>query len=209
MEEPLPSQPAPKTCPKHGVVRNPFGQCVICRREMADDDGGEDPSGIRAAGMLLVLLGVIVAGVLFWKGTRRPPPPPPAVVAAVATTTPAAPIEEVSADEEDKVAAAQRRESDERRDRLQREMKDVPITLYSTPWCALCRTAATFLQSKGYAYREIDVEHDPAGLAAMTKVNPKNTVPTIVVGEEVIVGFGQGVVISAIYRAAAKNMPRP
>jgi glutaredoxin 3 len=196
-------QPA-RMCQKHGIVRDPFGHCVICRRE--DEDVDEDPSGVRLAATLLVLLAVGVAGVLFWRGTRGAKAPPAPEVAAVAPPAQAAPIEELSDAKQDALAAAQSRDAEDRRAAVERHMKDVPIRIYTGKQCDLCRTATGFLASKGYAYTEIDTDADREGLEAMRKLNPKNTVPTIVVGDEVIVGFGPTVVLSAIYRDAAKRV---
>lgn len=196
-------QPA-RLCQKHGVVRDPFGHCVICRRE--DEDVDVDPSGIRLAVTLLILLAVGVAGVLLYKGTRGPEAPPPVEVATEAKPAQAAPIEDLTDVKQEALAAAKARDAEDRRAAVERHMKDVPIRIYTTPKCDLCRTATGFLSGKGYAYTDIDVDADPAGLEAMRKLNPKNTVPTIVVGDEVIVGFGPTVVLGAIYRDAAKRV---
>lgn len=202
MDPPAP-QPA-RMCQKHGVVRDPFGHCVICRRE--DEDVDEDPSGVRLAATLLVLLAVGVAAVVFYKGARKPKAPPPPEVAVVAPPEQAPEIDDVADAKQDALAAAKSRDADERREAVEKQMKLVPIRVYTAKKCDLCRTATGFLTSKGYAFTEIDVDASRASSDEMRQLNPKNTVPTIVVGEEVIVGFGPHVVLGAVYRVAQQRV---
>ncbi|APR77701.1 Hypothetical protein A7982_03048 [Minicystis rosea] len=198
-------QPVPRRCEKHGVVLDPFGHCVICKRE--DADGEEGTSARRAVGALL-LLALVVACVLFYKGTMgsREPPVARVEVAASSAPRPADPIEDRSAPEEEERARVQAREVDERRAAIERKMREMPIRVYVSKDCALCRTATDFMKTKGYTFTEIDVDADAAALATMRKLNPKNTVPTIAVEDDVIVGFGPGVVMGALYRSAEKKV---
>ncbi|MFT3772204.1 MAG: glutaredoxin family protein [Minicystis sp.] len=203
--DPVP-HPAPRTCSKHGVVLDPFGHCVICRREDVEVD--EDPGGARKAGTALFLLAGAVACVLLYKGmtSRKDPPIVRVTAPTVAPPTQAAPIEELRAAQEDARAAAKSRDVEDRKAAIEKQMLNVPIRIYTTKWCELCKTAMGFMKGKGYAVTEIDVEASPESLAAMGKLNPANTVPTIVVGEEVIVGFGPSAVMAAVYRAADKRV---
>lgn len=57
-------------------------------------------------------------------------------------------------------------------------MSDVEI--YTTPFCPYCVRAKRLLDSKGVAYREIDVMRDPAARSEMTKrAEGRRTVPQI------------------------------
>ena len=197
-----PAEPAPaRTCPIHGIVIGPLGECVICRRAESDDES--DPSGARGALTALALLTLAIVAVMVYRSTlgARPPPTVP-VVAAAATDEPDA-TEDLPVVQQRVREAERRRDAKERKAAVETAMRRVPIRMYTTKECALCPVAKAFLTEKGYAHTEIDVEESPAELEALRALNPAGSVPTIVVGDEVIVGFGPTVVMSAIYRAAA------
>ncbi len=59
-----------------------------------------------------------------------------------------------------------------------------PITLYCTAWCPDCRRAKTFLEERGVAFEEVDIEEDPEGEEIVIRANNgKRKVPTLKVGE--------------------------
>jgi glutaredoxin 3 len=199
-----PEAPAPsRTCPIHGIVIGPQGECVICRRAESDDES--DPSGARGAITALVLLALTIAGIMVYRGTVGSTRPR---IEALAVAPP--PLEPTATPDLD-VARERAREAEVRREAAEQKvavesaMKRVPIRVYTTRKCPLCRAAREFLAEKGYKPTEIDVEESPEALAALRALNPEGSVPTLVVGEEVIVGFGPTVVMSAIYRAARDN----
>lgn len=198
---------AQRTCLAHKVALDPSGHCIVCRRAEAPREW--DPSGVRGAVTALVALAIVAGGVLLHKRTTALPPPP--VVEAAPAAPPLAPapapaIEDLGAADDQARTARLARESEERRVALEREMKRVPIRIYTARWCELCRTATAFLESKKLVYDEVDVEASPETLAELRAQNPKSTVPTLVIGEEVIVGFGPSVVMSAVVRAANKKV---
>ncbi|NUS72263.1 MAG: mycoredoxin [Corynebacteriales bacterium] len=54
------------------------------------------------------------------------------------------------------------------------------ITMYSTTWCGYCTRLKSQLERAGIAYREINIEHDPASADYVMQVNGGNqTVPTV------------------------------
>ena len=58
-----------------------------------------------------------------------------------------------------------------------------PITMYSTTWCPDCRRAKDFLQRRGIAFEEINIENDPDAEDLVIEVNQgRRRVPTIKVG---------------------------
>jgi mycoredoxin len=57
------------------------------------------------------------------------------------------------------------------------------ITMYTTHWCSDCRRVKQFLIERGVTYREVNIEEDPAGEAAVLRANDgKRKVPTLKVG---------------------------
>lgn len=66
------------------------------------------------------------------------------------------------------------------------EMKRV--VLYSQPGCPPCFAAKRFLAARGVEFEYRDVQADPTALRELVALKSQST-PTIVVGEEVMVGF--------------------
>lgn len=55
-----------------------------------------------------------------------------------------------------------------------------PLTIYATTWCGDCHRAKRWLDSRGVAYRWIDVEQDERALAQLLEISGGyRTVPTI------------------------------
>ncbi len=65
------------------------------------------------------------------------------------------------------------------------------VTVYSTPWCAFCKTEKQWLDSLGVPYVSKDIEEDEGAkdelLAKLDGVF--KGVPTTDIGGEIIVGF--------------------
>jgi len=64
------------------------------------------------------------------------------------------------------------------------------LTLYVKTWCPWCVRAKKFLDTRGYQYREIDVEADRADYAEMIRLSGQALTPTLVVGDKVLPDFG-------------------
>lgn len=63
------------------------------------------------------------------------------------------------------------------------------VTLYTTRFCPYCIAARSLLDSKGVAYREIAVDHNPGLRKEMMARSGRRTVPQIWVSEQHIGGF--------------------
>jgi len=58
-----------------------------------------------------------------------------------------------------------------------------PLTMYSTNWCPDCWRAKSFLRARGVAFREVNIEEDPAAEGIVIKANNGlRKVPTLEVG---------------------------
>ena len=73
-------------------------------------------------------------------------------------------------------------------------MNDIPVRMYTISTCAHCRAAKRFLVSctVRYEFKDIDLLEEDERNAIMDdirKLNPSCSVPTIVIGDKVIVGF--------------------
>ena len=59
------------------------------------------------------------------------------------------------------------------------------VKMYTTTWCPDCRMAKKYLDTKGIAYEEINVETVPGAAELVMSINAgKRKVPTFVVGED-------------------------
>ncbi len=65
------------------------------------------------------------------------------------------------------------------------------VTVYSTPWCAFCKTEKQWLDSLGVAYVAKDIEEDEnAKEELLAKLGGQfQGVPTTEIGGQMIVGF--------------------
>jgi glutaredoxin-like YruB-family protein len=78
----------------------------------------------------------------------------------------------------------------------------VPVVMYSTDWCGVCSRARKYFEQKDISFVEHDVDRDPQARAEYLLLNPRRSVPTIKVGDEVIVGFSPQAVEQALDSAA-------
>jgi mycoredoxin len=63
------------------------------------------------------------------------------------------------------------------------------IVIYTTSWCHDCRAAKRFLDEKGIAYEEIDIEKDPVAAEIVMKLNDgMKKVPTLDVEGKIVSG---------------------
>ncbi|MFA6408331.1 MAG: glutaredoxin domain-containing protein [Candidatus Paceibacterota bacterium] len=75
---------------------------------------------------------------------------------------------------------------------------DKIVTIYSTPTCHFCQIAKDLLKEKGITYTDYDVAHDLEKRQEMIQKSGQMGVPVIFVGEEMIVGFDQERLVSAL-----------
>lgn len=79
---------------------------------------------------------------------------------------------------------------------------DKNVTIYSTPTCHFCQMAKEFLKGKGIGYTEHDVARDLERRQEMIRRSGQMGVPVIFVGDEMIIGFDQERLASALGLAA-------
>jgi glutaredoxin len=66
------------------------------------------------------------------------------------------------------------------------------IHLYTEPGCDACIEAKSFLTSRGISFEERDVRANPEYLRILTDDLDSCTLPTLVAGDTIIVGFDWG-----------------
>jgi glutaredoxin 3 len=63
------------------------------------------------------------------------------------------------------------------------------ITMYTTDPCPYCRQAKALLDSKGYAYDEVDMSRSAEDRQALVEKTGRMTFPQILVGDRTVGGF--------------------
>jgi glutaredoxin-like YruB-family protein len=65
------------------------------------------------------------------------------------------------------------------------------ITIYSTTWCAFCKTEKQYLDSKGVSYIEKDIEEDKEAYEELMSKNggAYQGVPVTDIAGELVLGF--------------------
>jgi glutaredoxin 3 len=78
-----------------------------------------------------------------------------------------------------------------------------PVIIYSTTWCAFCKMAKQYFDSKNVAYVEKDIEADEAAKKELLdKVHGNfQGVPVIDVNGSVILGFDRPKIDAALEKA--------
>jgi len=57
------------------------------------------------------------------------------------------------------------------------------VTMYTTSWCPDCRRAKTFMQARGIAFREVNIETDESAEDVVIEANKgRRKVPTFEIG---------------------------
>jgi glutaredoxin-like YruB-family protein len=74
------------------------------------------------------------------------------------------------------------------------------VIIYTTNSCPFCSAAKEYLAKKGIGFTEINVSQDRNKAKEMIQINPKGSVPTMVVKGRVIVGFVPQLIDDALKR---------
>jgi glutaredoxin 3 len=67
-------------------------------------------------------------------------------------------------------------------------MSTPEVVVYLSDWCSYCRRARALLESKGIAFREIDVDMVPEARAEMLARGGGSSVPQIFIGGTAVGG---------------------
>jgi glutaredoxin len=89
---------------------------------------------------------------------------------------------------------------------LDEAMHLVPITMYMTTWCPVCRRARGWLKSEGYDFVEFDVETNPRAGRILRSLNPRGTIPMFDVDGRILIGFEPTMLEDMIRRAAEERL---
>lgn len=63
------------------------------------------------------------------------------------------------------------------------------VVIYTTPWCGDCKAAKRFLEERGIAFEEVDIERTPEAAEIVMKLNDgMRKVPTLDVEGTIVSG---------------------
>jgi glutaredoxin len=83
--------------------------------------------------------------------------------------------------------------------------QNVEITMYSTSWCGVCKQARAYMLQRQIRFTEFDVDRDTAANAKQHVLNPRGSVPTITVDDQLLIGFSPESLEKRIERAARRR----
>ncbi|MDV5106993.1 glutaredoxin domain-containing protein [Clostridium perfringens] len=72
------------------------------------------------------------------------------------------------------------------------------VKVYSVEWCGPCNKLKKYLEKLGVQYETITVEDGKEDRNEVLEVSGQRSVPVVVIGEEVIVGFDKQKIDAAI-----------
>lgn len=75
------------------------------------------------------------------------------------------------------------------------------ITIYSATWCAFCHAAKDYLDKKGTAYVDKDVDSDRSIAEEAVKLSGQTGIPVLHINGQVIVGFDRPRIDAALAAA--------
>jgi len=87
----------------------------------------------------------------------------------------------------------------------------MPITVFVTSWCPLCKALESDLKKKGVDYVVVDIEKNKEGLNYYAQVTQGSTrgVPVAVVGEDVFVGYQEAAINASISKLQKSGVKAP
>ncbi len=68
---------------------------------------------------------------------------------------------------------------------------DNPVIVYTTPTCHFCGAVKEYLKDKKVAYKEVNVQADPAAADEMIKKSGQMGVPVIDIDDQIVIGFNK------------------
>jgi len=82
----------------------------------------------------------------------------------------------------------------------------VTITMYATQWCGVCRKAREYMQTNRIDFIELDTDESSVASERLGELNPRKTIPTFQIDEQVYIGFQEDLFEAQVNQAARKHL---
>ena len=69
------------------------------------------------------------------------------------------------------------------------KFKNASVEMYTTSWCGACAQARAYFRSRGISFADYDIEKDPEAAERCRSLNPKKSIPVLVINGDVIIGY--------------------
>ena len=202
-----------RTCPKCGYARKladkdkPDWQCPGCGIAYAKFEeqvppraaprGAElsapNPAPISAKALFFILAGLVAVGYVVFDRYVSPKAKDPGMSggtkvletsnpAFYGTMEPGGPVLRMKAETAAGLA----------------KMTPSRVVMFATSWCPYCAKARELFREQGVRYSELDIEIDKTAGSFQNDVMGLSGVPTIVIGNRVMMGFDRGEILAAL-----------
>lgn len=85
-------------------------------------------------------------------------------------------------------------------------LQEVDIQIYQADWCGVCERARLFFETNNLPYRGHDIESDSSIKERMRRLSGGTSVPVILIDGEVLRGFSEASVESALTAAVKRRI---
>jgi glutaredoxin len=101
---------------------------------------------------------------------------------------------------------ARLRERTREAQQLAEAREGLKVTLFYTERCPHCSEARAYLTAHGVRAEQYDIDKDPKARARYLRLNPRGSLPTLVIEKQVLVGFDPDRLEHALDRAARARL---
>jgi glutaredoxin len=78
--------------------------------------------------------------------------------------------------------------------------------MYATQWCDVCRKAREYMQTNRIDFIELDTDESSVASERLGELNPRKTIPTFQIDEQVYIGFQEDLFEAQVNQAARKHL---
>jgi glutaredoxin len=91
-------------------------------------------------------------------------------------------------------------------EQIQTALRETPVVMYTTKWCASCAKARAFFRANGVPFEERDVEASERNRADLLRLSGASSVPLIDVDGKKLTGFGEQSVTEALRDSVERRL---
>ena len=186
----------PPRCATHKTVLTSGGTCLLCMRRIEEPLGDSVKRNVLPWATGAVVGGLVVLAIVFKIYLSVSEKHPAQAAAAEPNGTGTGVTVEPLPTTMSTVPGT------DRASLLAEAKREIVIEMYGASWCGYCSRQRAYLDREGiaYAYHDVDL---PSNKQPLRQLNPRGTLPTTKVDDQVVVGFSEGSMRRALDRAAS------